>query len=45
MQLASNLVVINLAIYLVDIASYELLCESIALYFSINLIFLFGIGF
>jgi len=45
MQLASNLVVINLAIYLVDIASYELLCESIALYFSINLIFLFWYWF
>jgi hypothetical protein len=45
MQLASNLIVINLAIYLVSIASYELLFESIALYFSINLIFLFWYWF
>lgn len=44
-QLASNIIVINLAIYLVNIASYELLCESIALYFSINLIFLFWYWF
>ena len=45
LQLVSNLIVINLAIYLVSIASYELLCESIALYFSINLIFLFWYWF
>jgi len=45
MQLASNLFAINLAIYLVDIASYELLVESLALYFSINLIFLFWYWF
>ena len=44
-QLASNLVAINLAIYLIDIASYELLCESLALYFSINLAFLFWYWF
>jgi len=45
MQLVSNLFAINLAIYLVDIASYELLAESLALYFSINLIFLFWYWF
>jgi hypothetical protein len=44
-QLASNLVAINLAIYLIDIASYELLAESFALYFSINLVFLFWYWF
>ena len=44
-QLASNLVAINLAIYLIDIASYELLGESFALYFSINLVFLFWYWF
>lgn len=45
MQLVSNLFAINLAIYFVDIASYELLGESLALYFSINLIFLFWYWF
>ena len=44
-QLASNLVAINLAIYLIDIASYELFGESFALYFSINLVFLFWYWF
>jgi hypothetical protein len=44
-QLASNLVAINLAIYLIDIDSYELLGESFALYFSINLVFLFWYWF
>ena len=45
MQLVSNLFAINLAIYFVGIASYELLGESLALYFSINLIFLFWYWF
>jgi hypothetical protein len=45
LQLASNLVAINLAIYLVDINSYELLGESFVLYFSINLVFLFWYWF
>ena len=44
-QLASNLVAINLAIYLINIDSYELLGESFALYFSINLVFLFWYWF
>jgi hypothetical protein len=45
MQLVSNLFAINLAIYFVDIASYELLGESLVRYFSINLIFLFWYWF
>ena len=45
MQLVSNLFTINLAIYFVDIDSYGLLGESLFLYFSINLVFLFWYWF
>lgn len=44
-QLLANLAAVNMAIFLVDIASYELLIESLALYASINLIFLFWYWF
>lgn len=44
-QLLANLAAVNMAIYLIDIASYELLIESLALYASINLIFLFWYWF
>lgn len=41
LQLAMNLVSVNVTIYRLKIASYELLTESVALYSAINLIFLF----
>jgi hypothetical protein len=41
LQLTLNLVSVNVTIYRLKIASYELLAESIALYSAINLIFLF----
>jgi hypothetical protein len=44
LQLTLNLVSVNVTIYRLKIASYELLAESIALYSAINLIFCFGIG-
>jgi hypothetical protein len=43
LQLTLNLVSVNVTIYRLKIASYELLAESIALYSAINLVF-FGIG-
>jgi hypothetical protein len=41
LQLTLNLVSVNVTIYRLKIASYELLAESIALYSAINLVFLF----
>jgi hypothetical protein len=41
LQLVTNIVSVNITIYRLDIESYELLAESLALYVAINLVFVF----